>query len=162
MKKKFHGFSWIRRHHPAWFCLTQACISQNQRKIVKRSTNWAIEALVEKNPKFQIFLHIQLVPIMYEWGKVKTAPGNKIALTIYSWTVCSSHGSGNTQNLHFTEGWTLNSLQLLNSQSRWTIVSFQASQLTCLNILFILCSKSWSEKKSSSGTQFGSYSTLPI
>ena len=25
---------------------------------------------------------------MYEWGKVKKVPGNKIAITIYSWTVC--------------------------------------------------------------------------
>ena len=28
-----------------------------------------------------------MVPIMYEWGKVKKVPGNKIAITIYSWTV---------------------------------------------------------------------------
>ena len=28
-----------------------------------------------------------MVPIMYEWGEVKTVPRNKIAITIYSWTV---------------------------------------------------------------------------
>ena len=38
--------------------------------------------------KSQIFLHIYIVPIMHEWGKVKKVPGNKIAITIYSWTVC--------------------------------------------------------------------------
>ena len=46
-KKKIHGFSWIRRPHLPWFCLAQALISQNQRKNVKHSTNWAIEALVK-------------------------------------------------------------------------------------------------------------------
>ena len=30
-----------------------------------------------------------MAPIMYEWGEVKTVPGNKIAITIYSWTVCT-------------------------------------------------------------------------
>ena len=25
---------------------------------------------------------------MYEWGEVKKVPGNKIAITIFSWTVC--------------------------------------------------------------------------
>ena len=28
-----------------------------------------------------------MVPIMYEWGEVKTVPGNKIVIIIYSWTV---------------------------------------------------------------------------
>ena len=53
MKKKNHGFKWIRRPLPPWFCLAQALISQNQRKNVKRSTNWAIEALVEMSPKLK-------------------------------------------------------------------------------------------------------------
>ena len=52
-EKKIHGFTWIRRPHPPWFCLTQAWISQNQRKNVKHSTNWAIEALAEKSPKLK-------------------------------------------------------------------------------------------------------------
>ena len=32
-----------------------------------------------------------MVPIMYEWGEVKTVPGNKIAITIYPWTVWDKH-----------------------------------------------------------------------
>ena len=32
--------------------------------------------------KYQIFLHIYIVPIMCECGKVKKALGNKIAITI--------------------------------------------------------------------------------
>ena len=30
--------------------------------------------------KSQIFLHIEIVPIRYEWGEVKKVPGNKILL----------------------------------------------------------------------------------
>ena len=52
-KLPLKGFSWIRRPHPPWFCLAQALISQNQRKNVKRFTNWAIEALVEMSPKLK-------------------------------------------------------------------------------------------------------------
>ena len=39
--------------------------------------------------KIKIFLHILIVPIMYESGKVKKIQSNKIGITIYSWTVCT-------------------------------------------------------------------------
>ena len=38
--------------------------------------------------KIKIFLHILIVLIMYESGKVKKIQSNKIGITIYSWTVC--------------------------------------------------------------------------
>ena len=53
MKKKIHGFSWIRRPRPPWFCLAQAWVRQNQRKKVKRATNWAIGTLVKNSPKLE-------------------------------------------------------------------------------------------------------------
>ena len=37
--------------------------------------------------KIKIFLHILIVLIMYESGKVKKIQSNKIGITIYSWTV---------------------------------------------------------------------------
>ena len=40
--------------------------------------------------KIKIFLHILIVPIMYETEKVKKVLGNKIGITIYSWTLCSN------------------------------------------------------------------------
>jgi len=33
--------------------------------------------------KYQVFLHIQIVPTMYECGKVKKVLGNKCVITIY-------------------------------------------------------------------------------
>ena len=43
-----------------------------------------------------------MVPIMYEWKKVKTVQGNKIAITIYSWTVCrGTFFFPETKNLNF-------------------------------------------------------------
>ena len=41
--------------------------------------------------KIKIFLHILIVPIRYESGKVKKVQSNKIGITIYSWTVCFKH-----------------------------------------------------------------------
>ena len=40
--------------------------------------------------KSQIFFHIYIVPIMYEWGEVKKVLGNKTGFTSYPWTVCPS------------------------------------------------------------------------
>ena len=39
-----------------------------------------------------------MVPIMYEYRKVKTVPGNKIPITIYSWTVCTYIVNHSVQN----------------------------------------------------------------
>ena len=45
--------------------------------------------------KSQIFLHIEIVPIRYEWGEVKNVPGNKILLRYileqcaWSWNIQS-------------------------------------------------------------------------
>ena len=36
--------------------------------------------------KFPFFLHMQVVHIICKWGKVKKGLGNKIGITIYSWT----------------------------------------------------------------------------
>ena len=38
--------------------------------------------------KSQISWHVLIVPIMYEWGKVKHVPGSKIATIIYYWKGC--------------------------------------------------------------------------
>ena len=38
--------------------------------------------------KIKIFLDILIVSIMYEPGKVEKVLGNKIGITIYSWTLC--------------------------------------------------------------------------
>jgi hypothetical protein len=38
----------------------------------------------------QNFLHIEIVPIMYEWGKVKKVPGNKFYWDLFSNSVIST------------------------------------------------------------------------
>ena len=45
------------------------------------------EIFQKSSIKIKIFLHILIVPIMYESGKVKNVMSNKIGLTIYSWTL---------------------------------------------------------------------------
>ena len=48
-----------------------------------------VSAGLEDPVKSQIFLHIKIVTIMYEYRKVTEALGNKIAITSYPWTVWS-------------------------------------------------------------------------
>ena len=64
------------------FCI---CIIQNSSK------NYPYSQISEKFPlKSQIFLHIYIVHIIYELGKVKKVQGNKIGITVYSWTLWQS------------------------------------------------------------------------
>ena len=66
----FHGFSWIRRP-----------VSIPCPLYTKFGLSWNF--LV----KLKFFIHIKVVPIIYEWGKVERVLGNKTGITIYSWTV---------------------------------------------------------------------------
>ena len=54
--------------------------------------------------KIKIFLHILIVLIMYESGKVKKIQSNKIGITIYSWTVCPLYSVIHTYKLEHSGG----------------------------------------------------------
>ena len=55
--------------------------------IPRENSNFSICTNFDFSQKFpvksQIFLHIKIVPIMYEYRKVTDALGNKIAITSY-------------------------------------------------------------------------------
>jgi hypothetical protein len=47
--------------------------------------------------KFNFFLQIKIVRIIYEWGKVKKVLSNKTGITIYSWTVWQFRAIGRSE-----------------------------------------------------------------
>ena len=67
-------------------CLNIACLLQKSQEIFSLCTNF--EIFQKSSVKIKIFLHILIVLIMYESGKVKKIQSNKIGITIYSWTLC--------------------------------------------------------------------------
>ena len=58
---------------------------KKSQEIFSLCTNF--EIFQKFSVKIKIFLHILIVPIRYESGKVKKVQSNKIGIAIYSWTV---------------------------------------------------------------------------
>ena len=53
--------------------------------MAKKSVSTGFRNLWNFPMKFKFFLHMQVVHIIYKWGKVKKSLKNKIGITIYSW-----------------------------------------------------------------------------